>query len=291
MFKGSGVALITPFNEDMSVNYLELSKLVEYHCTNNTDALIVLGTTGEASTLTDDEKTKIVKTVLDINKKRLPIIVGSGSNNTIKAIEMSKKYESMGVDGLLLVTPYYNKGNEDGIYKHFISIAEFVKLPIMLYNVPGRTGVHLSLGLLKRLAKQKNIVAIKEASGDITYASEIARLIPELDIYSGNDDIIVPLLSIGAVGTVSVLANIEPKIVHNIVFNYLNGDTKEAMRLQLKYNGLVKGLFVEVNPIPVKKAMNLLGKNVGACRLPLGEMDEKNIEFLQKELKEIGELI
>ncbi|MGL5052907.1 MAG: 4-hydroxy-tetrahydrodipicolinate synthase [Cetobacterium sp.] len=291
MFKGSGVALITPFNKDMSVNYLELSKLVEYHCTNNTDALIVLGTTGEASTLTDDEKIKIVQTVLDINEKRLPIIVGSGSNNTIKAIEMSKKYESMGVDGLLLVTPYYNKGNEDGIYKHFISIADFVKLPIMLYNVPGRTGVHLSLGLLKKLAKQKNIVAIKEASGDISYVSEIARLIPELDIYSGNDDIIVPLLSIGAVGTVSVLANIEPKIVHNMVFNYLNGDVKEAMRLQLKYNGLVKGLFIEVNPIPVKKAMNLLGRNVGGCRLPLGEMDEKNIEFLQKELKEVGELI
>ncbi|MGL5089136.1 MAG: 4-hydroxy-tetrahydrodipicolinate synthase [Cetobacterium sp.] len=291
MFRGSGVALITPFNKDMSVNYLELSKLVEYHCTNNTDALIVLGTTGEASTLTDDEKIKIVQTVLDINEKRLPIIVGSGSNNTIKAIEMSKKYESMGVDGLLLVTPYYNKGNEDGIYKHFISIADFVKLPIMLYNVPGRTGVHLSLGLLKKLAKQKNIVAIKEASGDISYVSEIARLIPELDIYSGNDDIIVPLLSIGAVGTVSVLANIEPKIVHNMVFNYLNGDVKEAMRLQLKYNGLVKGLFIEVNPIPVKKAMNLLGRNVGGCRLPLGEMDEKNIEFLQKELKEVGELI
>ncbi|MGL5000660.1 MAG: 4-hydroxy-tetrahydrodipicolinate synthase [Cetobacterium sp.] len=291
MFKGSGVALVTPFNEDMSVNYLELSKLVEYHCTSNTDALVILGTTGEASTLSDDEKIKIVQTVLEVNKKRLPIIVGAGSNNTIQAIEMSKKYESMGVDGLLLVTPYYNKGNEDGLYKHFTSIADFVKLPIMLYNVPGRTGVHLSLTLLKKLAKQKNIVAIKEASGDISYVSEIARLIPELDIYSGNDDIIVPLLSIGAVGTVSVLANIEPKVVHNMVYSYLEGNTKEAMRLQLKYNGLVKSLFLEVNPIPVKKAMNILGKNVGGCRLPLGEMDEKNIEILEKELKMVGELI
>ncbi|MGL4905098.1 MAG: 4-hydroxy-tetrahydrodipicolinate synthase, partial [Cetobacterium sp.] len=200
MFKGSGVALVTPFNQDMSVNYLELSKLVEYHCTNSTDALIVLGTTGEVSTLNEDEKVKIVKTVLEANKKRLPVIVGAGSNNTIQAIEMSKKYESMGVDGLLLVTPYYNKGNEDGIYKHFISIASLVNLPIMLYNVPGRTGVNLSINLLKKLSKQKNIVAIKEASGDISYACEIARLIPELDIYSGNDDIIVPLLSIGAVG-------------------------------------------------------------------------------------------
>ncbi|MGL4954157.1 MAG: 4-hydroxy-tetrahydrodipicolinate synthase [Cetobacterium sp.] len=291
MFKGSGVALITPFNEDMSVNYLEISKLVEYHCANSTDALIILGTTGEASTLTDDEKIKIVETVLDVNKKRLPIIVGAGSNNTKQAIEMSKKYESMGVDGLLLVTPYYNKGNEDGIYKHFISIAEFVKLPIMLYNVPGRTGVNLSLGLLKKLAKQKNIVAIKEASGDISYACEIARLVPELEIYSGNDDMTVPLMSIGAVGTVSVLANIEPKVVHNMVYSFLNGDVNEARRLQLKYNGLVKSLFVEVNPIPVKKAMNLLGMNVGGCRLPLGEMEEKSIDILKKELKEVGEEI
>ncbi|MGL5544405.1 MAG: 4-hydroxy-tetrahydrodipicolinate synthase, partial [Cetobacterium sp.] len=266
-------------------------RLVEYHCANSTDALIILGTTGEASTLTDDEKIKIVETVLDVNKKRLPIIVGAGSNNTIQAIEMSKKYETMGVDGLLLVTPYYNKGNEDGIYKHFISIAEFVDLPIMLYNVPGRTGVNLSLGLLKKLAKQKNIVAIKEASGDISYACEIARLIPELDIYSGNDDMTVPLMSIGAVGTVSVLANIEPKVVHNMVYSYLNGDVKEARRLQLRYNGLVKSLFVEVNPIPVKKAMNILGMNVGGCRLPLGELEEKSIEILKKELKEVGEEI
>lgn len=291
MFKGSGVALITPFNEDMSVNYLEISKLVEYHCANSTDALIILGTTGEASTLTDDEKIKIVETVLDVNKKRLPIIVGAGSNNTKQAIEMSKKYESMGVDGLLLVTPYYNKGNEDGIYKHFISIAEFVKLPIMLYNVPGRTGVNLSLGLLKKLAKQKNIVAIKEASGDISYACEIARLVPELEIYSGNDDMTVPLMSIGAVGTVSVLANIEPKVVHNMVYSFLNGDVNGARRLQLKYNGLVKSLFVEVNPIPVKKAMNILGMNVGGCRLPLGELEQKSIEILKKELAEVGEEI
>ncbi|MGL4867856.1 MAG: 4-hydroxy-tetrahydrodipicolinate synthase [Cetobacterium sp.] len=290
MFKGSGVALVTPFNQDMSVNYLELSKLVEYHCTNSTDALIVLGTTGEVSTLNEDEKVKIVKTVLEANKKRLPVIVGAGSNNTIQAIEMSKKYESMGVDGLLLVTPYYNKGNEDGIYKHFISIASLVNLPIMLYNVPGRTGVNLSINLLKKLSKQKNIVAIKEASGDISYACEIARLIPELDIYSGNDDIIVPLLSIGAVGVVSVLANIEPKVTHDIVFSYLNGDIEEAKKLQLKYNGLVKGLFVEVNPIPVKKAMNLLGKNIGGCRLPLGDMEQKNIAFLENELKQVGEL-
>ena len=291
MFKGSGVALITPFNEDMSVNYLKVSELVEYHCENSTDALIILGTTGEASTLTENEKVKIVETVLEANKKRLPIIVGAGSNNTIQAIEMAKKYEQMGVDGLLLVTPYYNKGNEDGIYKHFISIAEFIDLPIMLYNVPGRTGVNLSINLLKKLSKQKNIVALKEASGDISYACEIARLVPELALYSGNDDITIPLMSIGAVGTVSVLANIEPKVVHNMVYSFLNGDVKEAQRLQLKYNGLVKSLFVEVNPIPVKEAMNILGKNVGKCRLPLGDLDEKNKSIVKKELQEVGETV
>lgn len=291
MFKGSGVALITPFNEDMSVNYSKISELVEFHCENNTDALIILGTTGEASTLTDDEKVKIVETVLEANKKRLPVIVGAGSNNTIQAIEMAKKYEKLGVDGLLLVTPYYNKGNEDGIYKHYVSVAEFVNLPIMLYNVPGRTGVNLSVDLLKRLAKHKNIVALKEASGNISYACEVARIVPELALYSGNDDITVPLMAIGAVGTVSVLANVEPKVVHNMVYSFINGDIKEARRIQLKYNGLVKALFTEVNPIPVKEAMNLLGKNVGKCRLPLGDIDEKNISLLRKEFEEVGEIL
>ncbi|MEG0137149.1 MAG: 4-hydroxy-tetrahydrodipicolinate synthase [Cetobacterium sp.] len=289
MFKGSGVALVTPFCEDMSVNYSKIEELVEYHCENKTDALIILGTTGESSTLSDEERIKIVETVVKKNAKRLPIIVGAGSNNTKHAIEMAKKFEKLGIDGLLLVTPYYNKGNEDGIYKHFISVAEFVDLPIMLYNVPGRTGVNLSIKLLKKLSKSKNIVALKEASGDISYAAEVARLVPELDLYSGNDDITVPLMSLGAVGTVSVLANIEPKVVHNMVECFLKGDVKEARRLQLKYNGIVKALFVEVNPIPVKKAMNILGKNVGECRLPLGEMDSKNVELLKEELQKVGE--
>ncbi|WP_297599105.1 4-hydroxy-tetrahydrodipicolinate synthase [uncultured Cetobacterium sp.] len=289
MFKGSGVALVTPFYEDMSVNYSKIEELVEYHCDNKTDALIILGTTGESSTLSDEEKISIVETVIKKNAKRLPVIVGAGSNNTKHAIEMSKKYEQLGADGLLLVTPYYNKGNEDGIYKHFLSISEFVNLPIMLYNVPGRTGVNLSIGLLKKLSKCKNIVALKEASGDISYAAEVARIVPELELYSGNDDITVPLLSLGAVGTVSVLANVEPKVVHNMVECYLKGDVKEARRLQLKYNGIVKALFVEVNPIPVKQAMNILGKDVGKCRLPLGDMDLKNIAILKDELVKVGE--
>ena len=289
MFKGSGVALVTPFNEDLSVNYSKLEDLVEFHCNNQTDALIILGTTAETSTLTDEEQNKIVELVVKVNNRRLPIIIGAGSNNTMHVIEKVKKYESMGVDGFLLVTPYYNKGNEDGIYKHFVSIAEFTKLPIMLYNVPGRTGVNLSICLLKKLAKHKNIVAIKEASGDVLYASEIARLVPELKIYAGNDDIIVPLMSIGAVGVVSVLANIKPKVVHNIVMESLKNNFEEARRLQLKYNGLVKALFNEVNPIPVKESMNILGEKVGKCRLPLGDMEDKNISILKRELEQVGE--
>lgn len=289
MFKGSGVALITPFNEKGEVNYQKLEELVDFHCENNTDALIVLGTTGEASTLTDDEKIAVVKCVVEKNRGRLPIIVGAGSNNTLQAIEMAKRYENLGVDGLLVVTPYYNKGNENGIYKHYVSIANFVKLPIILYNVPGRTGVNLSVKLLKKLAKIENIVALKEASGDIAYASEVAREVPELTLYSGNDDITVPLLSIGAKGSISVLANIKPKIVHNTIQNFFDKNIDEAKRLQLKYNGLVKALFIEVNPIPVKKAMNLMGFNVGECRLPLGEMEAENVKVLEDELKALGE--
>lgn len=287
MFKGSGVALVTPFNEDLSVNYEMLKELVEFHCENGTDALIVIGTTGEASTLTDEEKEKVVKTVIETNRKRLPIIVGSGSNNTMVAVEASKKYEALGADGLLVVTPYYNKGNEDGIYNHYMAIANAVNIPIMLYNVPGRTGVNLSIENLKRLAEHKNIVAIKEASGNISYVAKIAREVPKLDIYSGNDDMIVPILSLGGVGVVSVLANIEPKVTHDIVQKYLEGDVESSKNLQLKYNGLVDNLFIEVNPIPVKKALNIRGMNAGECRLPLGKMKESNVEILKKSLDEV----
>lgn len=289
IFRGSGVALITPFDEKGAVNYEKMEELVDFHCENGTDALIILGTTGEASTLTEEEKLKIVKCVIEKNQKRLPIIVGAGSNNTLQAIDMAKKYEDLGADALLVVTPYYNKGNEDGIYKHYASIANFVKIPIILYNVPGRTGVNLSVNLLKRLAKIENIVALKEASGNISYAAKVAREVPELVMYSGNDDITVPLLSLGAQGSISVLANIKPKIVHNTIMSFLERDIDEAKRLQLKYNGLVDALFIEVNPVPVKKAMNIMGFNVGECRLPLGEMEAKNIKVLEDELKAVGE--
>ncbi|WP_300330306.1 4-hydroxy-tetrahydrodipicolinate synthase [Fusobacterium sp.] len=280
IFVGSGVALVTPFDENNQVNYKKLGELLEYHVENKTDAIIISGTTGEASTMTESERLNVIKFTVDKIAKRIPVIAGTGSNSTEIAVEFSKKVEVLGVDGLLVVTPYYNKGNERGIYGHYKEIAESVELPIILYNVPGRTGVNLSVSLVKELAKFKNIVAIKEASGNISYAAEIARQVPELDIYSGNDDMTVPILSLGGKGVISVSANIIPEVIHNMVMSFLNGDSKEACRLQLGYNELSNGMFIETNPVPVKEAMNYLGYEVGGCRLPLGEMYPENIEKL-----------
>ena len=276
IFKGSGVALITPFTKDDSVDLEELGELLEYHIKNKTDAIIINGTTGESATLTDEEKYEIIKYSVKRVNGRIPVIAGTGSNNTKHAVELSKKAEALGVDGLLIVTPYYNKGNENGIYEHYKLIAENVNCPIILYNVPSRTGVNLSISLLKKLAEIKNIVAIKEASGNISYAGEIAREVPELDIYSGNDDMTIPLMSYGGIGVISVSANIIPETVHNMCMSFLENNIVEAKNLQLKYNDLVDSLFIEVNPVPIKEAMNYLGYNVGHCRLPLGEMKEEN---------------
>ncbi len=280
IFVGSGVALVTPFDENNQVNYKKLGELLEYHIENKTDAIIISGTTGEASTMTESERLNVIKFTVDKIAKRIPVIAGTGSNSTEIAVEFSKKVEVLGVDGLLVVTPYYNKGNERGIYGHYKEIAENVELPIILYNVPGRTGVNLSISLVKELAKFENIVAIKEASGNISYAAEIARQVPELDIYSGNDDMTVPILSLGGKGVISVSANIIPEVIHNMVISFLEGDSKEACRLQLGYNELSNGMFIETNPVPVKEAMNYLGYEVGKCRLPLGEMYPENIEKL-----------
>ncbi|WP_300393435.1 4-hydroxy-tetrahydrodipicolinate synthase [Fusobacterium sp.] len=285
LFTGSGVALITPFNENNEVNFEKLRELLEFHIANRTDAIIVTGTTGESSTMTDEEKLAVIKFSVDVVAGRIPVIAGTGSNNTKHAIWLSQEAEKLGADGLLVVTPYYNKGNESGIYNHYKAIAESVKIPIILYNVPGRTGVNLSIGLIKVLAQIDNIVALKEASGNISYASEIAREVPEIDLYSGNDDMTVPLLSIGGKGVISVSANILPEIVHNMVMAFLNRDIDKARKLQLKYNDLVNTLFIEVNPVPIKEAMNFLGYNVGECRLPLGPMSEKNKEVLYELLK------
>lgn len=285
LFTGSGVALITPFNENNEVNFEKLRELLEFHIANRTDAIIVTGTTGESSTMTDEEKLAVIKFSVDVVAGRIPVIAGTGSNNTKHAVWLSQEAEKLGADGLLVVTPYYNKGNESGIYNHYKAIAESVKIPIILYNVPGRTGVNLSIGLIKVLAQIDNIVALKEASGNISYASEIAREVPEIDLYSGNDDMTVPLLSIGGKGVISVSANILPEIVHNMVMAFLNRDIDKARKLQLKYNDLVNTLFIEVNPVPIKEAMNFLGYNVGECRLPLGPMSEKNKEVLYELLK------
>lgn len=285
IFRGSGVALITPFTNDDRVDFEKLGKLLDYHLENSTDAIIINGTTGESATLTDEEKIEIIKFTVDRVNKRVPVIAGTGSNNTKHAIEMSKKANELGVDGLLVVTPYYNKGNENGIYEHYKLIAEAVSCPIILYTVPSRTGVNLSINLLKRLSQIDNIVAIKEASGNISYAGEIAREVPELDIYSGNDDMTIPLMSLGAIGVISVSANIIPKIVHNMCMEFLEWDIERARTLQLEYNSLVDSLFIEVNPVPIKEAMNYLGYEVGKCRLPLGEMMEENREKLYQTIQ------
>lgn len=285
IFRGSGVALITPFTNDDRVDFEKLGKLLDYHLENSTDAIIINGTTGESATLTDEEKVEIIKFTVDRVNKRVPVIAGTGSNNTKHAIEMSKKANELGVDGLLVVTPYYNKGNENGIYEHYRLIAEAVSCPIILYTVPSRTGVNLSINLLKKLSQIDNIVAIKEASGNISYAGEIAREVPELDIYSGNDDMTIPLMSLGAIGVISVSANIIPKIVHNMCMEFLEWDIERARTLQLEYNSLVDSLFIEVNPVPIKEAMNYLGYEVGKCRLPLGEMMEENREKLYQTIQ------
>lgn len=288
LFTGSGVAIITPFTNSMEVNYPKLKELLEFHIENETDAIIINGTTGESATMTDEESLKVIKFTVEVINNRIPVIAGTGSNDTRHAIEFSVAATKLGVDGLLIVTPYYNKGNENGIYNHYKAIAEAVNCPIILYNVPSRTGVNLSIPLLEKLSKFDNIIAIKEASGNISYAAEIARVIPSLTIYSGNDDMVVPLLSLGAKGVISVSANIIPKITHKMVISFLNSDINKAMRLQLDYNDLLNTLFIETNPIPIKNAMNFLGYNVGPCRLPLGEMFEENKKTLHTILNKHG---
>ncbi len=289
IFEGSGVALITPFHADGSVNYDKLKELVEFHIKNETDAIIVAGTTGEASTLPEEEHIEVVKRTVEFAAKRIPVIGGSGSNDTAFALKLSKELEKVGVDGLLVVTPYYNRSNNSGYIKHYEAIANAVNIPIILYNVPGRTGVKLPLEVIKTLSQHKNIVGIKEASGDMTYMSDIARICgPDFLIYSGNDDIIVPTMSIGGVGVISVLANVLPKETHDMCRLYLDGNVKAARDLQLKLNGFVHSLFTETNPIPVKKAMNLLGYSVGPLRMPLDELSECATEILVREMKKIG---
>lgn len=288
LFKGSGVALVTPFNEN-GVDFETLGKLVEYHLDNCTDAIIACGTTGEATTMNDDEQLSVIKYVVDKVNKRIPVIAGTGSNDTSHSIYLSQQAEKFGADGLLIITPYYNKANQKGLKLHFETIAKSVNIPIIMYNVPGRTCVNLKPSMVAELAKIDNIVAVKEASGDLAQVADIAKLVPDdFAIYSGNDDSILQLLSVGGSGVISVLANICPKETHDLVHKFLNGDIEGSRKLQLDMMPLIHALFIEVNPIPVKTAMNLLGFNVGGFRLPLAEMDDKNLEILKQELINAG---
>lgn len=288
IFTGSGVALVTPFKNN-EVDYDKLRELIEWHIENETDSIIICGTSGEAATMSDKERKEVIEFAAAAVNKRIPVIAGSGSNNTAYSVELSKYCQKVGVDGLLVVTPYYNKATETGLIKHYEAIAGSVDLPIILYNVPGRTGMNLSPSIVKKLSEIKNVIAIKEASGNISQIAEIARLCNEdLDIYSGNDDMVVPILSLGGKGVISVVANILPKDTHNMVMYYLNGNVEKARKLQLKMNGLINSLFIEVNPIPVKTAMNLMGMGVGELRLPLTDMTKKNLEILKSEMNKYG---
>ena len=288
LFKGSGVALVTPFNNN-GVDFEKLEELIEYHIKNDTDAIIICGTTGEATTMAEEEKKSTIKFTVEKVNGRIPVIAGSGSNNTAAAISMSIWCEKAGVDGVLVITPYYNKSSDKGIIEHFKAISSNINIPIILYNVPSRTGLNLKPSIVKELSKLPNIVGVKEASGDLSQVLEIRALCGEdFLIYSGNDDQIIPILSLGGAGVISVLANIVPKEVHNMCALYMEGKTKEALKIQIDTLDLCKNLFIETNPIPVKTALNLMNFNVGPLRLPLVDMEDSNLKSLETSLKSYG---
>ncbi len=289
IFTGAGVALVTPTHADGSVNYEKMKELIEFQLANDTDALIICGTTGEASTMPDEAQVECVRFAKEVAAGRVPIIAGAGSNDTAHCIELAQACEKAGADAVLLVTPYYNKATQKGLILHYTAVAESISIPIILYNVPGRTGCNLAPKTVAELSKVKNIVAVKEASGNLSQVAEIASLVgPDFDIYSGNDDQILPILSLGGKGVISVLSNVAPKQTHDMVMNFLNGDVKAATKLQLDAIELISALFCEVNPIPVKAALNLMGYEVGSCRLPLCDMEPKNLETLKTAMKNYG---
>ncbi len=287
IFTGAGVAIVTPMNKDGSVNYDKLGELIEAQIRSGTDALIICGTTGESSTLTDEEHLECIKYAVRKTAGRIPVIAGTGSNDTAYAVEMSKDAEKAGADALLLVTPYYNKTSQRGLAAHFTAIADAVSIPIILYNVPSRTGCKIEISTYKELSKHKNIVAAKEACGDISFIAQLAAE-TDLTIYSGNDDQVVPIMALGGKGVISVASNIIPKEMHDMTEYALKGDYKKAAEMQLKYLSLLKALFCDVNPIPVKEAMNLMGMEVGKCRLPLVSPEESKIGLIRSELDKFG---
>ena len=289
IFTGAGVALVTPMNADGSVNFEKMKELIEFQIANNTDALIICGTTGEATTISDEDQIECVRFAKEVAAGRVPVIAGAGSNDTAHCIELAQGCEKAGADAVLLVTPYYNKATQKGLILHYTAIANSINIPIILYNVPGRTGCNLAPKTVAELAKVKNIVAVKEASGNLSQVAEIAALCgPDFDIYSGNDDQILPVLSLGGKGVISVLSNVAPKETHDMVAKFLDGDVQGAIKLQLGAIELISALFCEVNPIPVKTALNLMGYEVGACKLPLCDMEPKNLETLKNAMKNYG---
>ena len=287
IFTGAGVAIVTPMNADGSVNYEKYRELIDWQIENGTDAIITCGTTGESSTLTAEEHVDVMRVAVEQTAGRVPVIAGTGSNDTAFGIELSVEAKELGVDGLLLVTPYYNKASQRGLIAHFNAIADAAKIPVILYNVPSRTGVNIQPATIAELYKNPYVHAVKEASGDISQVAKIAAMC-DIDIYSGNDDQIVPILSLGGKGVISVLSNVMPRQTHDICAKYLEGDAKGSAALQLELLDLCNGLFMDVNPIPVKEALNLMDWNVGECRLPLCAMDDASREKLAAILKKHG---
>lgn len=290
IFTGAGVAIVTPMKDNEEVNYDKLGELIEEQIAGGTDAIVIVGTTGEGSTLTMEEHSKCIKAAVEFTKKRIPVVAGTGSNCTKTAIQLTEEAESLGADAALVVTPYYNKATQEGLIKHYSMIADSTKMPLILYNVPGRTGTNIQPQTVATLTKtKKNIVGIKDATGNLAQTAETMRLCDgNLELYSGEDGLVVPILSLGGIGVISVVSNVAPKQTHNMVLDYLTGDTKKALEAQLKVLPLVDALFSEVNPIPVKKALNLMGKNVGPLRAPLCEMQPENVARLEKAMKEFG---
>ena len=290
LFEGAGVALVTPFKENGEVNYEKLEEIVEEQIAGGTDAIIACGTTGEASTMTHEEHLEVIEYICRVTKKRIPVVAGTGSNCTETAVYLSAEAEKRGADGLLLVSPYYNKATQKGLMAHFTAVADAVKIPVILYNIPGRTGVTIKPETIAALCKDvDNIVGVKEASGNFSAIATLMSLSDgKVDLYSGNDDQIVPLLSLGGKGVISVLSNVAPRQTHDICASYFAGDVKTSAGLQLKAIPLITELFSEVNPIPVKAAMNMMGKGVGPLRMPLTEMEPQNQEKLKKAMTAYG---
>lgn len=290
IFTGAGVAIITPFNADGSVNYDKLEELIDFHCNNGTDSIIICGTTGESATLSEEEHIECIKKAVEFTKGRIPVVAGTGSNCTKTAIDLSVEAVEAGADGLLIVTPYYNKATQQGLINHYTAIAKEAKAPIIMYSVASRTGCNIEPATAATLVKNvDNIVGIKEASGNISQVAKIMQLTDgNIDLYSGNDDQIVPILSLGGKGVISVLSNVAPKQTHDICAKFFEGDIEGSRELQLKALPLVNALFSEVNPIPVKKAANLMGFEVGGLRMPLTELTEANTEKLAKVMKDFG---